>query len=87
MTRPRCDSTNTDSHLRSYGTCYIAFGMVGSLAAALLGLVWEQHAVWAAGLAVFGLLCLQGACGYYWRERPVVAVIVIENRPLSSTTL
>jgi hypothetical protein len=87
MTRPRRDSANTDSHLRSYGTCYLAFGMVGSLAAALLGLVCEQHAVWAAGLAVFALLCLQGACGYYWRERPVVTVIVVENRALSSTTM
>jgi hypothetical protein len=61
--------------------------MVGSLAAALLGLIYKQHAVWAAGLACFGLLCLQGMCGYYWRERPVVAVVVIENRALSSTTM
>jgi len=86
MTRPRRDSAN-DSHLRSHAGCYLAFGMVGSLAAALLGLIYEQHAVWAASLAVFALLCLQCACGYYWRERPVVAVIVVENRPLSSTTL
>jgi hypothetical protein len=86
MTRPRRDSAN-DIHLRSHTTCYLAFGMVGSLAATLLGLVFEQHAVWAASLAVFALLCLEGACGYYWRERPVVVVIVVENRPLSSTTM
>jgi hypothetical protein len=87
MTRPRRDSAN-DSHLRSDAGCYLALGMGGSLAAALLGVIYEQRAVWAAGLAVFGLLCLQGACGYYWgRERPVVAVIVVDHRPLSSTTM
>jgi hypothetical protein len=87
MTRPRRDSADTASHLRSHATCYLALGMGGSLAAALLGSIYEQRAVWAASLAVFALLCLQGACGYYWRERPVVAVIVVENRPLSRTTL
>jgi cyanate permease len=87
MTRPRRDSADAASHLRSHATCYLALGMGGSLAAALLGSIYEQRAVWAAGLAVFALLCLQGACGYYWRERPVVAVIVVENRPLSSTTM
>jgi cyanate permease len=89
MTRPRRDSANTDGSIRSHAGCYLALGMVGSLAAALLGLIYEQHAVWAASLAVFALLCLQGACGYYWgRERPVVAIqIAITSAPLRASTL
>ena len=69
----------------SEARCYLAIGMVGCLAAALLGLVYEQHAVWAASLACFALLCVQGACGaYFSRER--VAVVVV-TAPLSRTTL
>ncbi len=55
MTRARREASNTDVPPRSYTRCYLAFGMVGSLAAALLGLVFEQQAVFAAGLACFGL--------------------------------
>jgi hypothetical protein len=89
MTRTRRDSVDTVSHLRSHGTCFIACGMVGSLAAALLGLVFEQHAVWAASLACFALFCVQWACGYYWsRERSVVVVnIAVADRPLRTSTL
>ena len=69
----------------SQARCYLAMGMAGSLAAAALGLVYEQYAVWAASLACFALLCVQGACGaYFSRER--VAVVVI-TAPLSRTTL
>ena len=65
--------------------CYLAVGMAGCLAAALLGLIYDQHAVWAASIACFALLCVQGACGaYFSRER--VAVVVI-TAPLSRTTL
>jgi hypothetical protein len=69
----------------SQARCYLAVGMAGCIATALLGLVYEQHAVWAASLACFALLCVQGACGaYFSRER--VAVVVI-TAPLSRTTL
>ncbi len=40
MTRPRRDSAN-DSHVRSHAGCYLALGMGGSLAAALLGVIYE----------------------------------------------
>jgi hypothetical protein len=69
----------------SQARCYLAMGMAGCIAAALLGLVYEQHAVWAAGLACFALLCVQGVCGaYFSRERVVVVQI---TAPLSRTTL
>ena len=89
MTRPRRDSAEPASHLRSHASCYLAFGMFGSLAAALVGLICKQHAVWAAGLACFALLCVQGACGYYWsRERTVVVVnVAVADRPLRTSTL
>jgi hypothetical protein len=63
--------------------------MAGSLGAALLGLIYDERAVWAAGLACFGLLCLQVVVGYWLsRERPVVAVqIAITSAPLSTSTL
>ena len=56
MTRPRRDSAN-DSHLRSHAGCYLALAMGFALAMALLGLIYEQRAVFLAGLASFGLLC------------------------------
>ena len=69
----------------SEARCYLAMGMGGCIAAALLGLTYEQHAVWAASLACFALLCVQGACGaYFSRERVVVVQI---TAPLSRTTL
>ena len=73
---------------RSYGSCYLALGMAGSLLAALLGAVYEQQAVWAAGLAVFVLCCVQAACGHWLsRERPVVVIqITNTERPLSIST-
>ena len=85
MTRPRRDSTEPVSHLRSHASCYLAFGMVGSLAAALLGLIYDQHAVWAASIACFALLCVQGACGAYFSRERVAGGVV--TAPLSRTTL
>ncbi len=89
MTRPRRVSANTDGNIRSGASCYLVLGMGFALVMALLGLIYEQRAVWAASLAVFGLLCLQGACGYYWsRERAVVVVnVVVADRPLRTSTL
>jgi hypothetical protein len=58
------------------------------LLAALLGAIWEQQAVFVAGLASFGLLCLQGLCGS-WAGRIVVnnAVVDRPDRPLDRPTL
>jgi hypothetical protein len=85
----RREVSQSELRQRSYGSCYLALGMAGSLLAALLGAIHHQQAVWAAGLAVFVLCCVQAACGHWLsRERPVVAVIQITNteRPLSSST-
>ena len=89
MTRARRDSADTVSHLRSHASCYLVLGMGFALVMAMLGLIYDQHAVWAASLAVFALLCVQGACGYYWsRERTVVVVnVAVADRPLRTSTL
>jgi hypothetical protein len=89
MRQWRREVSQSELRQRSYGSCYLAIGMAGCLAAALLGAIYKQQAVWSAGLALFALLCVQGACGHCLsRERPVVAVIQITNteRPLSSST-
>ena len=83
--------SQTDMRQRSYGNCYVGLGMAGSLLAALLGAIYEQQAVWAAGLALFLLFCLQAACGYWFsRERVVVVQIEVQasrERPLSGAML
>ena len=73
----------------SRARCYLAFAMGLFLVMALLGLIYEQRAVWVSGLGLFGLLCLQGACAHcVSRDLSRVAVInVVVDRPLSSTTL
>jgi hypothetical protein len=88
MTRARREALEDVPPPRSTARCYLAFGMVGSLAAALLGLVFEQQAVFAAGLACFGLLCVQGACGHC-AGRIVVQNAVVDrpDRPLDRPTL
>jgi hypothetical protein len=89
MKHIRRETSNPDARPRSHASCYLALGMAGSLGAALLGLIYDERAVWAAGLACFGLLCLQVVVGYWLsRERPVVAVqIAITSAPLSTSTL
>ncbi len=76
---------------RSYGNCYLALGMAGSLTAVLLGAIYDRRSVWAPGLALFGLLCVQAACGYWFsRERVVVVQIEVQasrERPLSGAML
>ena len=91
MTRARREASDTDAPHRSYIRCFLAVGMVGSLAAALLRLICEQQAVFAAGLACFGLLCVQGACGHC-AGRIVVHNAVVDrpdrpDRPLDRPTL
>ena len=85
MRQARREASGTDTPPRSTGRCYLAFAMGFCLLVALLGLIYEHEAVWAAGLACFALLCLQGACGLCLsRERVVVVEI---TGPLSRTTL
>jgi len=81
MTRARREASITDAPPRSRARCYLVFGMIGSLAAALLGLVFEQQAVFLAGLACFGLLCLQGACGHCAGLNRIVVHNAVVDRP------
>ena len=86
MRQARREASSTDMPPRSTGRCYLAFAMGFCLLAALLGLMYKQEAVWAAGLACFALLCLQGACGLCLSRERVVAVVQVTG-PLSRTTL
>ena len=81
--------SNTDLRPRSSSSLYLAMAMGFSLLMALLGAIYDQRAVWAAGLACFCLVCAQVVAGYCLaRERPVVAVqIAIKGAPLSTSTL
>ena len=86
MTRARREASITDAPPRSRARCYLAVGMGFCLLAALLGLVFEQQAVFVSGLACFGLLCLQGACGHC-AGNIVVHNAVVVDRPLERPTL
>jgi len=91
MTRARREASSTDAPPRSTARCYLAFAMAFSLLMALLGAVWEQQALFGAGLACFGLVCLQGACAA-WAGRIVVNNAVVDrpdrpDRPLDRPTL
>jgi hypothetical protein len=81
MTRARREALEDVPPPRSTARCYLVFGMIGSLAAVLLGLVFEQQAVFAAGLACFGMFCLQGLCGHCSRIVLHNAVVDIPDRP------
>jgi hypothetical protein len=78
---------------RSYGSCYVGVGMAGSLLAALLGAIYQQQAVWIAGLAVFSLFCAQAGAGYYFSRERVAVDVQIEvpktgrDRALTSAML
>ena len=91
MTRARREASSEDAPSRSYSRCYLAFAMAFCLLMALFGAIWEQQAVFVAGLASFGLLCLQGACGHC-AGRIVVQNAVVDrpdrpDRPLERPTL
>ena len=43
----------------SSAECYVGIGMAGSLGVALLGAIYNEQAVWAAGLVLFALFTLQ----------------------------
>ena len=82
---------STDLHKRPHANCYIGLGLAGSLFAALLGAIYEQQAVWVAGLAVFMLFCAQASVGYYFSRERVVVQVQVEvpktSRALTSTML
>jgi len=83
---------STDLRQRSYGACYVGFGMAGSLFGTLFGAIYEQQAVWIAGLAVFSLFCAQAGAGYYFSRERVLEVQVevpktSRDRALTNTML
>ena len=89
MKHLRREISNTGAQPRSSSSLYLGSALGFSLLMALLGLIYDQRAVWAAGLACFCLVCAQVVAGYCLsRERPVVAVqIAIKGAPLSTSTL
>ena len=89
MKHIRRETSNTDVRPRSSSSLYLGSALGFSLLMALLGTIYDQRAVWAAGLACFGLLCVQVVVGYWFsRERTVVAVqIAVASAPLSASTL
>ena len=89
MKHIRREISNTDLRPRSSSSLYLAMAMGFSLLMALLGAIYDQRAVWAAGLACFCLVCAQVVAGYCLsRERTVVAVqIAVSSAPLSASTL
>jgi len=82
---------STDLRQRPNANCYVGLGMAGSLGAALLGAIYEEQAVWVAGLVVFMLFCAQAAVGYYFSRERVVVQVQVEvpktSRALTSTML
>ena len=89
MKHIRRETSNTGAQPRSSSSLYLGSALGFSLLMALLGAIYEQRAVWAAGLACFCLVCAQVVTGYCLsRERPVVTVqIAIKSAPLSTSTL
>ena len=81
--------SNTDLHPRSSSNLYLGSALGFSLLMALFGAIYDQRAVWAAGLACFCLVCVQVVAGYCLsRERAVVVVnVAVTERPLQSGTL
>lgn len=55
------------NHLRSPSSseCFLSIGMTFSLFMALLGAIYNEQAVWAAGLVLFALFTLQCAVVAY----------------------
>jgi hypothetical protein len=82
---------STDLRQRPHANCYIGLGLAGSLGAALLGAIYDQQAVWVAGLTVFMLFCAQAAVGYWFSRERVVMQVQVEvpktSRALTSTML
>ena len=85
----RREISNTGAQPRSSSGLYLGSALGFSLLMALLGAIYDQRAVWAAGLLCFCLVCVQVVAGYCLsRERRVVAVrIAIKGAPLSTSTL
>ena len=89
MKHIRREISNTDLRPRSSSSLYLGSALGFSLLMALLGAIYDQRAVWAAGLACFCLVCAQVVAGYCLsRERPVVAVQIAVTEPsLARNTL
>lgn len=85
MTRARREASDVETRPPSNARCFLAAGMGLGLLMAALGLFWEHYAVFAAGLGIFGLICLQVVLAH------CVSRITVRNavadRPLSHETL
>ena len=70
-------------------SCYLCIAFACSLSAALLGAVYGERAVWAAGLAVCLIICVSAACAYHFsRDLPrMPGAAHAEPGPLTRTVL
>ena len=74
---------------RSNAPCYLCIAFAFFLAMALLGAVYDERAVWAAGLAMCLVICVQAVCVYYFsRDLPrMPGAAHAEPGPLTRTVL
>ena len=74
---------------RSNAPCYLCIAFAFFLAMALLGAVYDERAVWAAGLVVCLVICVQAVCAYYFsRDLPrMPGAAHAEPGPLTRTVL
>ena len=73
---------------RSNASCYLCLAFACALLMALLGAVYRERAVWAAGLAVCLVICVQAVCAYYFsRDLPRMPGGHAEPGPLARTVL
>ena len=89
MTKAIREDSESMPRPRSNVSCYLCIAFACSLAAALLGAVYEEHAVWAAGLAVCLIICVQAVCAYYFsHDLPrMPGTAHVEPGPLTRTVL
>ena len=84
MTRARREASDTDAR-PSNARCFLAAAMGLALVMAGAGLFVEQYAVFAAGLGLFGLICLQVVLVHCVSR--VTVRNAVADRPLSNETL
>ena len=89
MTKAIREDSESMPRPRSNASCYLCTAFACSLSAALLGAVFQERAVWAAGLAVCLIICVQAVCVYYFsRDLPrMPGTAHTEPGPLTRTVL
>ena len=89
MTKTIREDSESMPRPRSNVSCYLCIAFACSLSAALLGAYYQESAVWAAGLVVCLVICVQAVCAYYFsRDLPrMPGAAHAEPGPLTRTVL